>query len=58
MSLVDDLDVGEAHRRAARRQEVLVAVDGAHVVLLRERQDVAAELGHAEPGVDDRPEAR
>ena len=32
-------------------------MDGADVGLLREREDVAAKLGHAEAGVDDRPEA-
>ena len=48
MCVVDHLHVGQAHRRAARREQVLLAVDGPHVSRLREGQHVAAELGHAE----------
>jgi hypothetical protein len=54
--VVDDLDVGQAHRRAARGQEVLLTVDRPDVDLLRVDQHVAAQFGHPEPGVDDRPE--
>ena len=55
--LVDDLHVGEAHRRAARREQVLLAVDRPLVGRLREREHVAAQLGHPEAGVHDRTEA-